>query len=301
MSWNYNFGVIPYGPWWRAHRRMFHQHFNQVAADEFRPVQLQEARLVDMSVNIRAKFGDSEEARYQEEIAKNVTGIAYAAGADTTTSAVESFLLAMALFPAVQKRAQAELDRVVGPTRLPEYKDLDNMPYIRAVVLESMRWMPVLSFGLPHAVIADDMYEGYFIPKGAMIVANQWAMLHNPEDYPQPEQFKPERYLGPDGEIDASVRDPTTISFGFGRRICVGRHFSNNTLSICIASTLHAFNISAGVDVDGSPIELSAEMKGALVANPREVPTGLVPRSETAARLVREAVTDLDVGPLMSL
>ncbi|THH30749.1 hypothetical protein EUX98_g3443 [Antrodiella citrinella] len=249
-----------------------------------------------MIEEIRTRYGDSEEGRDQEEIAKDVTGIAYGAGADTTASAVESFLLAMDLFPEVQKRGQAELDRVVGSQRLPEYEDLDEMPYIRAIMMETMRWMPVTAFGVPHAVTTDDEYQGYHIPKGAMVVANQWAMLHNPEDYPEPDQFKPERFLDTDGNIDSSVRDPTTIAFGFGRRICVGRYFSHNTLFICIASILHAFNISAGVNAEGIPIKLVPEMTNGIVSKPKDVPTCLTPRSKAVAHLIEEAAMDLGLS-----
>ena len=84
---------------------------------------------------------------------------------------MESFVLAMALFPDVQKKAQDELDRVVDPDRLPEFDDLDNMPYIRATIMEAMRWMPVIPCGLPHAVIQDDMYKGFHIPRGCVVIA----------------------------------------------------------------------------------------------------------------------------------
>ena len=77
----------------------------------------------------------------------------------------------MALYPDVQRRAQDELDRVVGSDRLPEFDDLDNMPYIRATVMEAMRWMPVTPFGVPHAVMEDDLYKGYYIPHGCVVIA----------------------------------------------------------------------------------------------------------------------------------
>ena len=76
----------------------------------------------------------------------------------------------MALFPDVQKRAQAELDRVVGRHRLPEFEDLEHLPYIRATVMETVRWMPVVPAGVPHRSIMDDEYKGFHIPKGTAIV-----------------------------------------------------------------------------------------------------------------------------------
>ena len=76
----------------------------------------------------------------------------------------------MALFPEVQEKARVELDQVVGSNRMPDFDDIGQMPYIRAVVMETLRWTPVTPFGIPHALIADDEYNGYHIPKGTTIV-----------------------------------------------------------------------------------------------------------------------------------
>ncbi|THH27825.1 hypothetical protein EUX98_g6365 [Antrodiella citrinella] len=225
------------------------------------------------------KYSGTEDEPFYDDVARNVAGVAYAAGADTTTSACESFLTAMAMFPTVQKKAQEELDRIVGLHRLPEFDDFEKMPYVRAIVMEVMRWVPVLPFGIPHALTTDDVYDGYHIPKGTAVIPNAWAMLHDPEDYPEPELFKPERFIGKDGRIDVNVRDPSTIAFGFGRRMCPGRHFSNNTLSILIASTLHVFDVTAGVDASGKLVELNPEMIGGtitpwpIIGNALDMPT----------------------------
>lgn len=77
----------------------------------------------------------------------------------------------MSLYPEVQRKAQNELDRVVGSKRLPDFDDHDNLIYIQAIVLETMRWMPVTPLGLPHRVIRDDEYKGYLIPKGTTVSA----------------------------------------------------------------------------------------------------------------------------------
>lgn len=77
----------------------------------------------------------------------------------------------MALFPEVQKKAQAELDAVVGPNRLPDFNDIDNLPYLQAVIMETWRWMPVAPVGLPHGLAEDDIYKGYRIPKYTLCFA----------------------------------------------------------------------------------------------------------------------------------
>ena len=75
----------------------------------------------------------------------------------------------MSLYPDVQAKAQTELDRFVGPNRLPTFNDYDNLIYIRAVVLETLRWLPVAPLGLPHSTTRDDEYKGMRIPSGTII------------------------------------------------------------------------------------------------------------------------------------
>ena len=76
----------------------------------------------------------------------------------------------MSLFPEVQRKAQAEIDRVVGPNRLVDFNDFDDLVYCQAIVLESIRWNVVLPVGVPHQVIRDDEFKGYRIPKGTTII-----------------------------------------------------------------------------------------------------------------------------------
>lgn len=96
------------------------------------------------------------------------------AGSETTGTTLNNFMLCMVLFPEVQRRAQEELDRVVGSERLPQWEDEANLPYVRSVIKEVMRWRPVNKFGMPHATSEDDWYEGMFIPKGSVVVLNWW-------------------------------------------------------------------------------------------------------------------------------
>lgn len=85
-----------------------------------------------------------------------------------------SFILAMSRHPEVQTKAQAEIDQVIGTTRLPRYDDRDSLPYINAVVKEALRWHPALPTASPHMSIKDDTYEGYSLPKGSVFIPNIW-------------------------------------------------------------------------------------------------------------------------------
>ena len=89
-------------------------------------------------------------------------------------STLQFFFQAMSLFPEAQKKAQAELDSVVGPHRLPSYRDRASLPYVNAVLKESLRWHNVAPTVLPHSAGEDIEYRGYFIPKGTTLIANVW-------------------------------------------------------------------------------------------------------------------------------
>lgn len=93
---------------------------------------------------------------------------------------MECFFLAMTVYPSVQRKAQEELDRVIGPDRLPGFQDRENLPYINAVVKEVLRWHPVAPLALPHMTTEDDIYEGYLIPKGALLLPNVWYLTFTP-------------------------------------------------------------------------------------------------------------------------
>lgn len=83
----------------------------------------------------------------------------------------------MTLHPEVQKKAQEEIDRVLGAGKLPKVDDRKNLPYIDAIVKEVLRWHPVAPMGIPHMSVEDDVYDGYFIPKGSLIMSNIWFVV----------------------------------------------------------------------------------------------------------------------------
>ncbi|KAI0634619.1 cytochrome P450 [Trametes polyzona] len=224
----------------------------------------------------------------EAEIVKNSVGVAYAGGADTTLSAIMTFFLAMASFPEVQAKAQAELDAVVGQRRLPEFSDKESLPYLRASIKECLRWRVVVPLGFPHRSIEDDEFRGYHIPKGSMIVTNLWAYLHDPERFPDPERFEPERFLK-DGQLNPDVLDPADVAFGYGRRICPGRHFADASLFILTATVLHTLSISAPLDANGKPIKLKGKMTPGVISYPEPYEVDVKARGAWAEALIRES------------
>ncbi|KAI8974507.1 cytochrome P450 [Trametes punicea] len=228
------------------------------------------------------------EEHVEEDLARSLTATIYAAGGDTTNAAVHAFFLAMAMHPQVQRKAQAELDAVVGPDRLPDFSHQRSLPYVNATLKEVLRWHVVGPIGVPHCSLADDEYRGYRIPGGSIVIANQWAMSRDPAHYPDPESFNPDRFLL-DGQLNPNIRDPSDFAFGFGRRICPGLNFAHVQLFITFASILHAFTISPPLDERGVPKTLKLKATNLGVSHPEPFECRIEIRSPHMEELVRAA------------
>ncbi|KAH9937831.1 CyP450 monooxygenase [Epithele typhae] len=221
-----------------------------------------------------------------KELAEMVCSAVYLGGAETTLTTLRVFILLMATHPQAQARAQAELDAVVGPDRLPSVSDRGALPYVDAVLKECLRWHPILPLALLRTATAEDEYRGWRIPKGAIVMANSWAFARDPTLFPNPDQFSPERFLDADGRPDKNALDPRTFTFGYGRRVCPGRHFAEATLFAVMASLLHVFNLAPPVDGDGRPVPLEPKFTPDLLSSPEPFGCQITVRSDAAKALV---------------
>ncbi|KAK0446297.1 cytochrome P450 [Armillaria borealis] len=168
------------------------------------------------------QFGAPDCAAHLEVI-RDTAAIAFAAGADTSC-----FLQCSRFFSTLRykPRPKPELDAVVGSTRLPNFDDRPQLPYIEAILSEALRWNPVVPTSIAHRNVQEDVYRGYYIPAGATIIGNAWAILHDEKDYPNPLVFDPERFMSAEGK---EPQPEPIAAFGFGRRICPGRYLASNT------------------------------------------------------------------------
>ncbi|OCH91972.1 cytochrome P450 [Obba rivulosa] len=212
-----------------------------------------------------------------ERRVKWAAGSMYGAGAETTYATVMTFILAMALHPGKQRLAQAEVDRIVGMDRLPTIEDRSRLPYVNALIKETMRWHPAVPLGVAHRNSEDDEYEGYFIPKSTLVIPNVWAIAFEPNEKYDPQAFLPERFLDP----SQPTVDPSMWAFGFGRRICPGRFLAENSIFIIIATLLAGFNI-APPDTG----ELKAQFSSYLISYPEPFDCQIVPRSGIKASMI---------------
>ncbi|CAE7065561.1 unnamed protein product, partial [Rhizoctonia solani] len=198
-----------------------------------------------------------EIAREEEDNIKRVAASLYGAASDTTVSAVKTFFLAMTLYPDVQAKAYSEIASYLQTQPHKRFITMDdrlNLPYTSALVRELLRWHPVLTLvghrsngeDDENVVVGDKTYR---IPARTAVIANVWKIMHNPEVYPDPEKFVPERFMG-----ENPPPFPENYAFGFGRRICPGMHVAQQSMWLSISNTLANFTITKAKDENGVEI-----------------------------------------------
>ncbi|KIJ14780.1 hypothetical protein PAXINDRAFT_12350 [Paxillus involutus ATCC 200175] len=257
------------------------------------------------------KFDEPYRSDYATTL-KHASATAIIGSSESTSSTLRSFTLAMVENPHVWKRAQAEIDAVVGMGRLPDFGDRPSLPYVDAVLREILRWQPVgplgetmsrfdvprleSPLGVPHATSTSDTYKGFYIPKGmscvctkiprshichitgATIIANVWAMSRDEARYPNAEQFVPERFLTAEGALTDD--NPSSFIFGFGRRLCPGRHTADASLWASIATMLATLEFTLAKDAEGNDITFEPKyfLRGG-TRHPETFPCRIMPRS----------------------
>jgi len=230
------------------------------------------------------RYCDPEKPTYDSENERAIKGSAavlYAGADDTTTTVMETFVFAMVSHPEVFQKAQAEIDEVIGSRRLPNLSDRPSLPYLECVLKEMLRWNPPVPLNLPHRVTVNDVYQGYFIPEGATIVANVFAMLHDCE---HPDEFIPERYIK-----EINLPDSRKVAFGFGRRMCPGRHFALSSVWCMMANMIAALIIERTPEDRAANVSPALQVAAGFVRHPKSFSCVIRPRSERAMALIREA------------
>jgi cytochrome P450 len=187
-------------------------------------------------------------------------------GTDTVAILLEWILARMVLHPDIQAKAQAEIDTIVGRSRSVSDSDLPNLPYLHAIVKETLRMHPpgpLLSWA--RLAVHDTHVGQHFIPAGTTAIVNMWAITHDEQVWPEPGEFKPERFMQEDVAIMGS--DLRLAPFGSGRRVCPGKAMGIATVELWLAQLLQSFKwmpSDRGVNLSEC-LKLSLEMKHSLV------------------------------------
>ncbi|KAG0696094.1 cytochrome P450 [Suillus ampliporus] len=191
-----------------------------------------------------------------EDALKKAATSAIVGSYETTTAVLMAFALAMVLHPDVQRRAQAEIDSVIGRDCLPTFEDRASLPYVESVMRETFRWHPILPLVM-RAASSDDIYDGYFIPKGAAVICNTWAISRDEKRYPNASRFMPERFIDVNGALTDD--DPAGYIFGLGRRGCPGRYIADASIWSAIVTMLATVDFSSTKDDQGNVIDFTSE------------------------------------------
>ncbi|KAJ4292525.1 hypothetical protein N0V90_009188 [Kalmusia sp. IMI 367209] len=212
-------------------------------------------------------------------------------GVETTASIMQWFTALIPAYPHIQKRAQEELDRVVGRNRLPTLEDEINLPYCHAIIKEVERCHNPFWLGTPHTASSDFVYQGNLIPKDTVVVLNTWTMHHDEHRWENPMEFNPDRYITDllPTSASANLADPYERDhwmFGAGRRICPGMVVAEREIWLAISRMLWAFDM---VEIPGKPIDLK-EYDGKSGRSPVPFEVVLRPRFEKVGEVIRREV-----------
>ncbi|KAJ7234772.1 cytochrome P450 [Mycena haematopus] len=240
-----------------------------------------------------------EEFGMDREMIGYLGGVLIEGGSDTTSFYLQSLILALVAYPDAQRKAHEEIDRVVGQHRMPTLDDLGEMPYIRAMVLETHRFRPVAPLMIPHSTLTPQEYNGCMIPQGTTIFVNAWGIFHDPgesELYDDPESFSPDRYLltenGTKPGVDGSNLR-STYAFGFGRRSCPGIHLAQNSINLNAMNLVWAFNFTTDTDAEGNPIKLNTlDYQRGILTGPKPFRCKITPRSTEKAEIIERTFLD---------
>ncbi|KAG9317977.1 cytochrome P450 [Chiua virens] len=222
------------------------------------------------------KYADPSNHMEYVSVLKKAAVSTLLASSETTASSLMVFTLAMVLNPHIWKRAQVEIDAVVGTDRIPNFDDRSALPYVEAILRETVRWRPVVPLGVWHATSDSDVYNGQYIPKGATVVANVWAMSRDESRFPNAEEFIPERFL--DDDYTLNEVNPMDFIFGFGRRICPGRYAADASLFTAIATMLAMFEFHIPKDDQGKFVAFEVKWVNGITHCPKTFPCRISPR-----------------------
>ncbi|MBA0763854.1 hypothetical protein Gotri_013254, partial [Gossypium trilobum] len=159
---------------------------------------------------------------------------------ETTTSTLEWAMAELLQNPKVLQEARGELKQIIGEGNLVEESNITCLPYLQAIVKETMRLHPSFPLLLPRKAEADIEIHSFVIPKGTQLLINAWAIGRDPKFWEEPDLFRPERFIR--SEMDVNGKDFGLIPFGGGRRICPGLPLAMRMLHLILGGLIHSFD-----------------------------------------------------------
>lgn len=223
-------------------------------------------------LEIKRQEDSEEEIRFKKTDDWRLVFELFLAGTDTTTNTLLFTILFVTYYQDIQQKMFEEIMEVVGDARRPQLTDRPNMPYTEATILEVLRHRPAAPLGVPRMVSADTTVGGYFIPEGTGVFLNAFAINHDEQVWDNPYTFDPTRFLSHDGK--KIVKDDRVMTFGTGRRACLGENLARMELFFFVTNIFQRFHLrfpanGAKIDLKGTqgitlkplPFEICAERR----------------------------------------
>ncbi|XP_027075082.1 trimethyltridecatetraene synthase-like [Coffea arabica] len=207
------------------------------------------------------------EVKLERRGVKALTLDLLAGGTETSATTIEWAISELLKNPEIFNKAAEELDRVIGQNRWVNEKDMPNLPYIEAVIKETMRMHPVVPLLVPRCAREDCKVAGYDIQRGTRVIVNVWSIVRDPELWEKPEVFCPDRFMGKD--IDFKGQDCKFLPFGAGRRMCPGYSLGLKVIQSSLANLLHGYRWKLPNDM--KPEDLDMEERFG-ITTPRKIP-----------------------------
>ncbi|THU77142.1 cytochrome P450 [Dendrothele bispora CBS 962.96] len=232
----------------------------------------------------------------EEKELRHAAGSMFGGGSETTAIAIHAFVLMMCIHPSIQNSLQKEIDDTIGQDRLPSFSDRDRLPYLEATLKEVKRFHTIAPNAIPHCTSTDDVQNGMFIPKGAIVLPNVWKMAHDPTVYKDPMAFNPSRFLG-----DRPEKDPNEYIFGFGRRSGKSRLLADASIYITTAMILFTFDITPRDNFESGDVLVPPVYKNlsGLISRLQPFECSITPRKEIEKLRALLADSDMECEELV--
>ncbi|XP_031473261.1 xanthotoxin 5-hydroxylase CYP82C4-like [Nymphaea colorata] len=226
----------------------------------------EERDLIDVLIK-ELEDGHLSENHQTDAIIKATATVLVVAGTETTAVTLEWALSLLLNNPHLLKKAHDELDCHIGKERQVDETDVNNLPYLQAIVKESMRLYPMGPLLVPHESMESIQLGGFELPVGSTLFVNVWKIHHDPTLWMDPEEFKPERFLSSCNEMTSfGGQDFAFLPFGSGRRICVHWQMAMQVLHLTVARLLQSFEWSTPMN---EPVDMT---EGHGLALPKATP-----------------------------
>ncbi|KAH7904937.1 cytochrome P450 [Hygrophoropsis aurantiaca] len=235
------FPLLRYVPGYTKELDYWHEEELKLFTEQVDRVKGEMAKNIAGPSFVKTLVENSDNHQLSDDEMAYLAGSLFGAGSDTTANVITTLIMVAACHPEAQARVQQEIDMVVGRDKLPSFDDQDSLPQLQAFVQEALRWRPITPIGFAHRATRDVIWNGMCIPEGASVIGCHWAITRDPELFPNPETFDPQRWLTKDGSFRSDIR---TFTYGFGRRICPGQHVANRSIFINAALLLWSFRMA---------------------------------------------------------